>query len=147
MANAGGLLLAEAREMASALDAIGCAPPGVRRGYTYLLADRREPELVKIGKAGPLRLLERMKEIQHMCPRPLALVRLVHGTGVERLLHERFRDARQHGEWFSSDAMRGLNPDGRECAGCAMLFREPRQAEHSQMRVIREYSLSPATLY
>jgi hypothetical protein len=73
------------------------------REWVYFLEADCQPALVKIGKTSDLKW--RILTLQHMSPVTLTLVGAISGPlGIETIMHRKFADLRQHGEWFLIDA-------------------------------------------
>lgn len=79
--------------------------PPVR--YCVYLIGSPDSHLVKIGTTRDI--ATRLRNIQNMSPAPLEVLwQTAGGLLMERVLHERFRKYRRHGEWFdfgSQDAV------------------------------------------
>ena len=73
-----------------------------KSGYVYLI--KSDSDLYKIGRTASLD--SRIKSIQGASPIPLELVHAIYSfdyVGLEDDLHERFKDVREHHEWFRLD--------------------------------------------
>lgn len=83
------------------LDALdyATAATGFRRRWTCYFVQCAATGLIKIG--GTKNLDRRMAALRSGSPTPLALLGTVaHVDWPEAVLHRRFADAREHGEWF-----------------------------------------------
>lgn len=66
--------------------------------WTYFMGSR-EHGIVKIGRTSELK--SRMMNLRNSSPVPVKLFAVVYGGyEIEPFLHERFKAARKHGEWF-----------------------------------------------
>lgn len=69
------------------------------REWVYFLESHTSPPLVKIGKTQSVRW--RMVCLQSQCPVALTLIGCISApAGTEKVIHAKFKDIRQHGEWF-----------------------------------------------
>lgn len=70
-------------------------------GFVYVVTMRSPDRLYKIGKAIDFDV--RYKALQNLCGGALSVTRLFScddALGLEKIIHERFKDKRERGEWF-----------------------------------------------
>lgn len=92
--------------------------------YVYLIGSSGS-SLVKIGTTN--NVASRLKSIQNMSPAPLSVLWQVEGGfALERALHERFHQYRQHGEWFDFGQRNPVTVVSKAAASLAHLARDPK---------------------
>jgi len=72
----------------------------VQPGRCVYFLQARPMSLIKIGSSSDP--IKRVRDLRRTSPEPLNVIRIIWGDYTsERILHGKFDEERQHGEWFS----------------------------------------------